>query len=157
MTLTVTASNPHPNPLNLTPHRAGIATLPGQDSARNQDRKALLIGPGSRRGSAAHTPRSQERIGTPRRQSRTPTRRGQHPNPRLKKNSQSTLNRSTYPDPHPLPDGSPWPPTNAKDSYSARRSGSALAPKRYRVSLPAMQPRRNQIIIATKHAPNTRI
>ena len=35
-----------------TPHRAGIATLHGPDRRRNRDRKARLIGPGSRRGSA---------------------------------------------------------------------------------------------------------
>jgi hypothetical protein len=37
----------------LTPHRAGIATPPGQESATNRDRKARLIRPGSGRGSTA--------------------------------------------------------------------------------------------------------
>jgi hypothetical protein len=35
------------------PHRAGIATLHGPDRRRNRDRKAQLIGPGSRQESAA--------------------------------------------------------------------------------------------------------
>jgi hypothetical protein len=46
---------------NVTPHRAGIASLPGQESAANRHRKAPLIGPRSRPGSAAPYPRNQER------------------------------------------------------------------------------------------------
>src|SRR5208282_401674 len=38
------------------PHRARIATLHGLDRRRNRDRKAPLIAPGSRRGSAASSP-----------------------------------------------------------------------------------------------------
>ena len=35
---------------NVTPHRAGIATLPGKESAADQDRIGQLIGPGSELG-----------------------------------------------------------------------------------------------------------
>jgi hypothetical protein len=83
---------------------------------RNRDRKAPLIRPESRPGSEAPPPRNRERIGTRRRQGRATDRRGQHPNPRLKKNSR---NRITCRDPHPLPDRSPSPPRNANDRYSA--------------------------------------
>jgi len=65
----------------LTPHRAGIATLPGQDSALESwpesaaDRTRIAAGsehPGS--GTGSHPARQQ---------GRATTRRGQHPTPRL--------------------------------------------------------------------------
>jgi hypothetical protein len=47
---------PHSGSTKLPPLRAQFATLPGRESAADQDRKAQLIGPGSGRGSAAGTP-----------------------------------------------------------------------------------------------------
>jgi hypothetical protein len=44
---------------------------------------------------------------------------------RLKEKTPRTPgNPSAYPDPHTLPDRSPWPPRNASGSYSARKSDS---------------------------------
>jgi len=88
---------PHSNPANRTPvspqrhpwpwqkrHTAGFgsAAESAPDRAANQ--------PGSGHGSAAPHPRNQEPDRHPKRQSRASPRRGQHPSPRLRKNSQNT-------------------------------------------------------------------
>jgi hypothetical protein len=114
-----------------SPHRARIATLLAQESAPNRHRKAPLIGLGSGRGSELRSaaPHPQEsgmdRHPETARPRHTPAR-PQRRKPQLKKNPPTSAPRQPehLPDAHPLPDRSPWPPTNANSGHSARRSGS---------------------------------
>ncbi len=90
---------------NLTPHRAGFATLPDQD--HGADRRLL-------------TPRN--RIGTRQtaRPRHTPARPTSKPAAK-EKNSQTTPHElERLGRPSPLPDRAPWPPWNASGRHSAQ-------------------------------------
>ncbi len=95
-----TSGNTKKPPLTVpeSPH------CPVRNRPRNRERKAPLIGPGSRprserRSAASLTPGIRAGIGCRRRQGRATPRRGQHPNPRLKeKRSDRLREQSTYPD-----------------------------------------------------------
>lgn len=111
---------------------------------RNRDQEAGLIRPRSRprseRRSAAPHPRNQERIGTPQtaRPRHTPAR--PEPNPRLKeKLPEHHGNQSTYPDPHPFPDRTPWPAQKRARQLLCSTGRRSLRPSRCSVDRPAFQ------------------
>lgn len=113
---------------NVPPHRAGITTLPGQESAADWNGKALLIRPGSR-------PRSERRSAAPHlgirngsavRDGKAATQIGtaRKPNPRKRKTLRTPRQPEHLPQPSPQTltrprIARPAPPRNASNGYSA--------------------------------------